>query len=80
MFIVYFQSNVHRTFDVVKNLQSTVLDNLVTNEGPSNIETDTLSLQVERKTARTLGNSGNHFKKCRFKSPSGDAFGLRESM
>ena len=57
-----------------------VLDNMVANEGPTNIETETLSLQVEKKTAKALGDARNKLKKCRFKPPSGDAFGLRESM
>jgi hypothetical protein len=35
---------------------------------------------VEKKTAKTLGDFGNELKKCRFKSPSADAFGLGESM
>jgi hypothetical protein len=60
-------------------LQATVLDNLVTNEGPYDIKTETLSLQVEKKTAKTLGNSGNYLEKCRFNSPSANAFGLGES-
>ncbi len=76
----FLQSTVHRTINVVQNIQSMVLDNLVTNEGPIDIETETLSLQVEKKTAKTLGGTGNNLKKCRFKSPSGDAFGLGECM
>jgi hypothetical protein len=60
-------------------LQETVLDNLVTNEGPYDIESEPLSLQVEKKTAKTLGNSGNHLKSSRFKAPSGEVFGLGES-
>lgn len=50
------------------------------NEGPAGIETETLSLQVEKKSAKALGDTGNKLKNCGFKSPSGDAFGVGESM
>ncbi|XP_028408505.1 sperm receptor for egg jelly-like [Dendronephthya gigantea] len=73
-------SAVNRTVKVVRNLQSVVLDNLVTNEGPDTIDTDTLSLQVEKKTGTTLGNTGNELKGSRFKPPSGYAFGIGEIL
>ena len=64
---------------VAQKLQSVILANLVANEGPSDIEGENLSLQVEKKSAKTLGNTGNKLKNCNFKPPSGDAFGLGES-
>lgn len=70
---------VNRLVGVVKSLQSVVKDNLVANEGPTDIESESLSLQVEKVSAKTLGNTGNKLKSCNFKSPSGDAFGLGES-
>ena len=71
---------VSRMIGVVKSLQSIVEDNLVANEGPTDIESESLSLQVEKMSAKTLGNTGNKLKNCNFKSPSGDAFGLGEGI
>ena len=51
----------------------------MTNEGPADIVTGVLSIEVEKKTATTLGSTGNELKGCRFNLPSGDAFGLGES-
>ena len=60
-------------------LQDILLDYLVPNEGQNSIKTETLSISVERVTANELGNGENTLEKCRFKPPSGDAFGLGES-
>ena len=77
--IFFTQSTVNRIVNTVQNLQSVVGDNLVANEGPTDIETETLSLQVEKKTAKALGNTGNKLKGCGVKPPTGDGFGLGES-
>lgn len=76
----FVQANVNRILNVIQNLHSTILNNLVANEEPSTIESEKLSLQVEKKTARALGGTTNKLKDCSFKLPSGDAFGLTESM
>lgn len=76
----FVQANVNRILNVIQNLHSTILNNLVANEEPSIIESEKLSLQVEKKTARALGGTTNKLKDCSFKLPSGDAFGLTESM
>ena len=80
LWYILVQVNVNRTLNVIQNLHSVILDNLVANEEPSTIESENLSLQVEKKTARALGESVNKLKNCSFKPPSGDAFGLGESM
>ena len=80
LWYIFVQVNVNRTLNVIQNLHSVILDNLVANEEPSTIESENLSLQVEKKTARALGESVNKLKNCSFKPPSGAAFGLGESM
>ena len=61
---------------MVEQLQSVLLDYLVTSEGSSSITTDTLSIAAEKIAANRIGEKENKLKKCRFKPPSGDAFGL----
>ncbi|XP_028413717.1 uncharacterized protein LOC114536572 [Dendronephthya gigantea] len=72
--------NVQRTFDSVEKLQSVLLDYLVSNEGPSNIETKTLSINVEKVAAYTFGEKESELKGARFKPPSGSAFGLGDVL
>ena len=76
---VVVQANAKRTVEMVEQLQSVLLDYLVTSEGTSTITTDTLSITAEKVTANRIGEKENKLKKCRFKSPSGAALGLEES-
>ena len=57
-------------------LQGILLDYLVTNEGSSTIETEQLSINVEKVAAYAFGKKENTLKNCRFKPPSASAFGL----
>ena len=61
---------------MVEQLQSVLLDYLVTSEGSSSITTDTLSIAAEKVAAIRLEEKEKKLKKCRFKPPSGAAFGL----
>ena len=76
---VVVQANAKRTVEMVEQLQSVLLDYLVTSEGTSTITTDTLSITAEKVAANRIGEKENKLKKCRFKPPSGAALGLEES-
>ena len=52
---------------------------MVSTEGPVNVETDKLSLQVEKVTLQDLGRKKNIVKNSEFKAPSPGALGLEES-
>lgn len=60
-------------------IQGVLLDNLVTTEGPVSVETDQLSLQVEKVTVKDAGKKANELSNSRFHLPSADVFGLEES-
>lgn len=64
---------------LVDKIQSVLLDNIVTTEGPVNVETDSLSLQVEKVTVQDFGQKKNSLKNSEFKAPSPSALGLEES-
>ena len=63
---------------MIGNVQSILLDNLVTNEGPTTIVTDQLSLQVEKVSVIEFGSKPNVLKNSRFQPPSASALGLRD--
>ena len=65
--------------NAIGKLQNVVLEYLVSNEGPSSIETQQLSISVEKVSAKALGENESKLKRCRFKPPPGAAFGLGES-
>lgn len=52
---------------------------MVSTEGPVNVETDKLSLQVEKVTIQDLGRKKNSVKNSEFKPPPPEALGLKES-
>ena len=78
-YYIVLQANVQRTVALVEQLQSVLLDYLVTSEGSNSILTDTLSIAAEKVTVSRLGENESKLKKCRFKPPCGAAFGLEES-
>ena len=65
--------------DLVEKIQAVLLDNIVSTEGPVDIETDTLSLQVEKVTVQDIGQHASNLKNSEFKVPSLSAIGLGES-
>ena len=76
---MFFQDRTKRTTDIVVNLQNVVMSNVVTGEGPVEIQTDHLSLQVEKTAVKEFGRKGNSLKNCNFKAPQVAALGLQES-
>ncbi|XP_028413722.1 uncharacterized protein LOC114536576 [Dendronephthya gigantea] len=71
---------VKRIFNLVEKLQVILLDYLVSNEGPSMIETEMLSMSLEKVSAYALGKKESELKGARFKPPSGSAFGLGDVL
>ena len=51
---------------------------MVTTEGPTNVETDQLSLQVEKVLVKDFGKKANKLKNSHFQVPSAGVFGLKE--
>ncbi len=73
------QNQVKRSFSIINEIQNTLLDNVVTTEGPLNVESEKLSLQVERVMLKSLGQTKNSLKKCDFQPPGPQAVGMDES-
>ena len=67
------------TTNIVAELQKVISDNIVTSEGPVSVETESLSLQVERIMLKKIGQKKNTLKNCDFKPPPPNALGMKES-
>ena len=65
-----------RSVNLVDNIQGVLLDNLVANEPPVNIESDELSMQVEKVMLQNLASNNNDVKGAKFGVPSVDALGI----
>ena len=65
-----------RSVGLVDNIQGVLLDNLVANEPPVNIETDELSMQVEKVMIQNLASNNNGVKGAKFGVPSVGALGI----
>ncbi len=76
--ILFFlsQDQVIRAIGLVDNIQNVLLDNLVANEPPFDIETDKLSAQVEKVMIKNLSLNTNGVKGAKFGVPSVDALGI----
>ena len=65
-----------RSIGLVDNIQGVLLDNLVSNEPPVNIESDELSMQVEKVMIKDASQRNNGIKGAKFGSPSPGALGI----
>lgn len=65
-----------RSMGLVDNIQGVLLDNLVANEPPVNIESDALSMQVEKVMMKDAAKKTNVVKGASFGSPSPAALGI----
>ena len=69
-----------RSVNLVDNIQGVLLDNLVANEPPLNIDSDELSMQVEKVMLQNLASNSNNAKGAKFGVPSTDALGIGNGM
>jgi hypothetical protein len=71
---------VKRSIGLIDNIQGVLLDNLVSNEPPVNIESDELSMQVEKVMIKDAAQKNNVIKGAKFGTPSVGALGIGNSM
>ena len=68
-----------RSIGLIDNIQGVLLDNLVSNELPVNIESDELSMQVEKVMIKDAAKKNNVIKGAKFGTPSVGALGIGNS-
>ena len=73
------QHQVKRSLNVLERIQNVLLDNVVTTEGPLNVESEKLSIQVEKVMLKNLGKKKNTLKNCHFQIPGPRAVGMNKS-
>lgn len=66
-----------RSIGLIDNIQGVLLDNLVGNEPPVNIESNALSVQVEKVMTKNISEKINVVKGAKFRTPSPVALGIQ---